>query len=152
MHHDPFVYFDDIRTNLERCRSHVLPYANLASDLASTATTPDLAFIVPNTCNDMHDCSILTGDTWLKNNIPAIFASPAWKTQRSLLMVLWDENDGLAGNRVAALLIGPSVRPAFASSVSETHYSLLRTIEAAWALTPLTTQDANATPMSEFFP
>lgn len=152
VHHDPFVYFDDIRTNLQRCRSHVLPYTNLASDLASTSTTPDFALIVPNTCSDMHDCPIGTGDTWLKSNLPAIFASPAWTTQRSLLVVVWDENGGLAGNQVATLLIGPSVRPAFASSISETHYSLLKTIEAAWGLAPLTTSDANAAPMSEFFP
>ena len=45
------------------------------------------------------------------------------------------------GAGVAALIIGPSVRPAFASSAPETHYSLLRTIEAAWGLTPLTAQD-----------
>jgi acid phosphatase len=152
VHHDPFVYFDDIRTNLARCRAHVLPYTNLAGDLASTSTTPDFAFIVPNSCNDMHDCSVLTGDTWLKSNLPVIFASPAWTTQRSLVVVLWDENDGSAGNRVAAVLIGPSVRPAFASSVTETHYSVLRTIEVAWRLTALTIQDANAAPMSEFFP
>jgi hypothetical protein len=152
VHHDPFVYFDDIRTNLARCRAHVLPYTNLAGDLASASTTPDFVFIVPNTCSDMHSCPIGTGDTWLRSNLPAIFASPAWTTQRSLLVVLWDENDGSTGNRVPALLIGPSVRPAFASSVTETHYSLLRTIESAWALAPLTTQDANAAPMSEFFP
>jgi acid phosphatase len=150
--HDPFVYFDDIRTNPARCRAHVVPYTNLAGDLASTSTTPDFVFIVPNNCNDMHDCSIGTGDAWLQTSLPAIFASPAWMTQRSLLVVLWDENDGSAGNRVATLLIGPSVRPAFTSTAVETHYSLLRTIEAAWGLAPLTTQDANALPMSEFFP
>jgi hypothetical protein len=31
------------------------------------------------------------------------------------------------------------------------HYSLLRTIELAWDLTPLTANDAGATVMSDFF-
>src|SRR5439155_22532045 len=37
--HDPFIYFNDIRTNSTRCTSHVVPYSQLASDLASTSTT-----------------------------------------------------------------------------------------------------------------
>ncbi len=32
------------------------------------------------------------------------------------------------------------------------HYSLLRTVEVAWGLEPLTTNDAQATAMSDFFP
>jgi hypothetical protein len=31
------------------------------------------------------------------------------------------------------------------------HYCLLRTVEAAWGLAPLTTDDAQATVMSDFF-
>jgi len=35
--------------------------------------------------------------------------------------------------------------------VAYNHYSLLRTIELAWNLTPLTANDARATVMSDFF-
>ncbi len=149
--HNPFVYFDDIRTNPTRCNAHIVPYSNLSVDLATTATTPSFVFIVPNLCNDMHDCSVSTGDNWLKANLPTIFNSPAWKTQNSLLVITWDEDDFTTVNKVATILIGPSVRPGYRSSTSYNHYSLLKTIEAAWGLPPLTNNDANASTMSEFF-
>src|SRR5436190_2561157 len=69
--HDPFVYFDDIRNVAGEC-DKVVPYTALAADLASAATTPNYVWITPNMCNDTHDCSINTGDTWLQNNVPAI--------------------------------------------------------------------------------
>ena len=53
--HNPFIYFNNIRTNTARCQSHIVPYTSLASDLASASTTPNFAFITPNSCNDMHD-------------------------------------------------------------------------------------------------
>src|SRR4051794_27828817 len=30
------------------------------------AALPTVAFVSPNLCNDMHDCSVATGDTWLR--------------------------------------------------------------------------------------
>lgn len=78
--HNPFVYFNNIRTNSQRCASHVVSYLQLAIDLAAAATTPDFAFITPDLCSDMHSCSISTGDNWLKVALPLIFNSPAWKT------------------------------------------------------------------------
>ncbi len=33
------------------------------------STLPTVSFVVPNLCNDMHDCPAATGDTWLHNNI-----------------------------------------------------------------------------------
>ena len=32
-------------------------------------TLPTISFVVPNLCNDMHDCSIATGDSWLRAKI-----------------------------------------------------------------------------------
>ncbi len=58
VHHDPFVYFDDIRLDAARCTAHVRPFGDLAIDLGSVASTPTLAFITPDNCNNMHDCPI----------------------------------------------------------------------------------------------
>jgi phospholipase C len=149
--HDPFMHFDDIRTATLRCARHILPYASLSADLASAATTPDFVFISANDSHNMHTGSIAAGDAWLQDNLAAVFASPAWTTQRSLLVITWDEDDGSEGNRVATILVGSAVRSGFDSATAYTHYSLLRTIEAAWGLAPLTTNDRNAGTMSEFF-
>jgi acid phosphatase len=149
--HDPFVYFDSVRTDTVRCESHVVPYSQLASDLLSATTTPNYAFITPDICNDMHDCSIATGDAWLGVAVPQILASPAFTTQNSLLVVVWDEDDSSGANQVPLLLIGGGVTPNFQSSVAYDHYSLLRTLENGLGLPALTANDAGATPMDDFF-
>lgn len=59
--HDPFVYYQDIQGNSARCASHVDPFSQLSGDLGAVAATPNYVFITPNTCNDMHDCSVVTG-------------------------------------------------------------------------------------------
>src|SRR3989440_6368175 len=77
--HDPFFYYDDIRTNPAEC-AKVVPYASLSSDLASAATTPNFVWVTPNMCDDTHDCPVATGDQWLSQNIPLILSSPAFTT------------------------------------------------------------------------
>jgi acid phosphatase len=149
--HDPFIYFNDIRTNASRCQSHVVPYTQLATDLKSTSTTPNFAFITPNMCNDMHDCSVATGDSWLQAQVPAILDSPAFTTQHSLLAITWDEDDSSASNRVATIFAGAYVGAAARVATSYNHYSLLRTIEAARGLSTLTANDANASAMTGMF-
>ncbi|HZQ07665.1 MAG TPA: alkaline phosphatase family protein, partial [Anaerolineae bacterium] len=148
--HNPFVYYDDIRTDETRCNSHVVPLSQLATDLMAPSTTPDFVWITPDVCSDMHDCSETVGDTWLRTNLPFIFDSAAWTSQNSVLFIVWDEGtDSL--NRVATLVIGPAVKPAYQSLMPYDHYSLLRTVEVAWGLAPLTTNDANATPFIDFW-
>jgi outer membrane biosynthesis protein TonB len=149
--HDPLIYYNDIRTNPAEC-NNIVPYTQLATDLASASTTPNYAWITPNMCDDMHDCPVTSGDTWLSQNIPAILASPAFTTQNSVLFVTWDEDESaVPSNQVATIVISPSVTPGFTSAIPYTHYSLLKTIEAAWNLAPLTANDAAASPMSDFF-
>lgn len=148
--HDPFVYYSDILNNAERCKRHVVPFTQLASDLSATQTTPNYAFITPNLCDDMHDCSVATGDSWLAKYVPPILESKAFTTQNSLLIVTWDEGNS-STNRVATILIGPGVKTGYTSDRSYSHYSLLRTIESKWSLPFLTNNDRQASPMNEFF-
>ena len=148
--HNPFVYFDDIRTNSARCTSHVVPYTALASDLASAAKTPNFAMITPNLCNDMHNCSVSTGDTWLKNNLPAILNSPACTVDKCLVALTWDEDDSSQSNQVLTIFAGSGARTGGATSaVSYTHFSLLRTVEYIFGLPTQTSKDAAASPMTD---
>lgn len=75
----------------------------------------------------MHDCSVATGDTWLKNNLGA-YATWA-KTHNSLLVVTFDEDNRLSGNRIPTVLYGQQVTPGSTSSTTYNHYDLLRTLE-----------------------
>jgi phospholipase C len=148
--HNPFIYYD-IRTRPAEC-AKIVPYTELAADLGSAATTPDYVWITPNLIDDMHDGTIAQGDAWLRQNVPTILGSAAWTSQRSLLFITWDEDDGSQSNQVATLVISRSTPAGFRSGVAYTHYSLLKTIEASWGLSPLTANDSAASAMSDFFP
>ncbi len=153
--HDPFIYYNDIRTDAARCTSHVVPFTQLSTDL-SAGTVPNFAWITPNMCSDMHDCSVATGDGWLGRVVPSILASSAFQNG-GVLFITWDEGASSAGccgnasgGQVASLVIAPNSIVGLRSITNETHYSLLRTIEDAWGLAPLG-QAANAVAMREYF-
>jgi phosphatidylinositol-3-phosphatase len=149
VHHDPFLYFDPIAKDPGRCAAHVLPLARLATDLLNPATTPNLAVIVPGNDHNMHDGSIRTGDTWLRDTLAPILDSPAWAAGRSLIVFTFDEDDGSTANRVVTLFFGPAARIGHRSGVAYTHYSLLRTLEDWLGVAPLTANDRAARPMSD---
>lgn len=149
--HDPFVYYPDISQNPSRCDNHVVPFSELAHDLANNSL-PNYVFITPNVCNDMHDCSVQTGDNWLKKLVPKILQSKAFTKENSLLAITWDEAEGQTEpNRVPLILAGQKVKKNFSSSQPYNHYSLLKTIETAWQLKPLTDNNTSAKPMLDFF-
>ncbi len=148
--HNPPVYFDDIRTNTTRCDSHDVPFSQFSTDIAAASTTPNFAFITPNLCNDMHSCSISTGDNWLKSHVPTILNSPACTSYKCLLVITWDEDSGSSGNHVLTIFAGSGAKTGgLTSAVKYTHYSLLRTVEYIFGLSTLTSNDANASPMTD---
>jgi phospholipase C len=145
--HNPFLYFPSVTDDAAYCAAHVVPFTRFAADLASSLSLPNYSFISPNLCSDMHDCSVATGDAWLAATVPGILRSPAFTQQRSLLVVTFDEGDS-SDNVVACIFAGSAAALHVNSSTPYTHYSLLRTIESAWSLAPLTANDANAQPMT----
>ncbi|HLG70819.1 MAG TPA: alkaline phosphatase family protein [Chloroflexota bacterium] len=147
LRHDPFMYFDDVRGDPTRCQA-VVPYSQLQADMAAQQL-PSFIWITPNVCHDMHDCDVATGDQWLSGIVPALLGSPAFSRQPSLLAIVWDEDDGSSGNRVPLILAGTAVKRGYVSHVPANHYSLLKTVEAAWNLPSLTANDATAQPITD---
>ena len=47
---------------------NLVPFSQFSSDLTGDAF-PNYSFIVPNLCNDGHDCPLTTADAWLQSNI-----------------------------------------------------------------------------------
>ncbi|MEU6648880.1 alkaline phosphatase family protein [Streptomyces sp. NPDC046900] len=122
--HNPWFGFSNVPT------SSAKTFAQFPTDYS---TLPQLSFVVPNLCSDMHDCSVSTGDTWLKNNLGA-YATWA-KTHNSLLVVTFDEDNRLSGNRIPTVLYGQQVAAGSSSSTTYNHYDLLRTLEDTQGLT-----------------
>ena len=139
------TYFADVIHRPAYCAAHVVPLQALPADLARAATTPNFAWVSPNDCTDMEGCGIRCGDQFLARELGEIMRSPAWRTQRSLAIITFDE-DGYdhqhPAQRVPTLVLGtPGVRQGYVSRVRSTHYSLLRTIEGALGLGTLTSND-----------
>jgi YVTN family beta-propeller protein len=151
----PMTYFADVRDRPAYCAAHLVPLQALQPDLTSAATTPAFSWVSPNDCTDMEGCGIRSGDDFLRAELTAIMQSPAWRTQRSLAIITFDE-DGTdyqhPAQRVATVMIGSAgVRQGYVSHVRYTHYSLLRTIEAALGLGTLTANDRYAEPVNDVF-
>ncbi len=156
MKHDPFLYFDDIRSNQARC-AHVVPLSGFARDLA-TDSLPDFVWITPNLCHDTHDCGVSAGDAWLQQMVPQILQA-RYQHPRIALFLVWDEGSSnagccqlVSGGHVPLVVVSPLGKRGFTSHVAYDHASLLLTIEAAWNLGTL--GDANCActnPLSDFF-
>lgn len=154
--HDPFVYFHSIIDDEATCAAHVVNLDALSMDLRSVATTPNFSFITPNLCHDGHDApcrngepgGLVSADRFLRDWVPRILASPAFR-QDGLLIVTFDEGTdaaaccgetrpagapqpgrfGPGGGRTGAVVLSPFVEPGTVSDLPYNHYSLLRSIE-----------------------
>ncbi|MGV8880332.1 MAG: alkaline phosphatase family protein [Sphingobacteriaceae bacterium] len=135
--HAPWVNWQGNRKNNLPASSHQ-PLTNFPTDLSQL---PTLSFVIPNEENDMHNpiggdaVSILRADEWFKKHLSAYVD---WsETHNSLLIFTFDEAQGssLTHNRITTFFVGPMVKPGqYQEAIN--HYSVLRTIEAMYNLTP----------------
>jgi hypothetical protein len=102
---------------------------------------PQFAFITPNVCHDMHDCSTATGDDFLKRRVPAILKHLG---SNGVLFLIWDEGstsrgccDKAAGGHIVGIVAGPGAAQGARSGLKFDTYSMLRTIEEGWGLSLL---------------
>ena len=97
---------------------------------------PTVSFVIPNVHHDIHDRdgTVPDGDAWLRQHLDPYVQ---WaKSHNSLLVVTWDEDDHTEGNRVPTIIVGDGVDPG-AYPHSMNHYTLLRTVEGMYGLSPL---------------
>jgi len=115
--HNPFVLFEDIRNDPARLQ-HIKPYSDFANDMKSH-DVPNYVWISPNQCNDMHggvfapvaghpetpcpygstkddpnDAALKQkADAFVKGAVQTITSTTAWKTGRTAIFIVTDEND-----------------------------------------------------------
>ncbi len=131
--HNPAVYYTDLRAD---CRRWDVGLDHLAADLAADRL-PAFAFVTPDLCHDMHDCSVAVGDAWLRGMLPALLTSPAYQRGSTAVFITWDEDDGGPANSVPLLVVAPSVVPGTTIGDRLDHYALLHTTEHMLDLAPL---------------
>jgi phosphatidylinositol-3-phosphatase len=123
--HNPWVDFTDLPASVNQ------PFSAFPADYASL---PTVSIVVPNLCNDMHDCGVATGDAWAQQNLGPYADWAA--THNSLLIVTFDEDRGRLANHIATIVAGAGVADTTSDQRID-HYALLRTIEDMYGLAPL---------------
>jgi len=123
--HNPAAYYTGVATQCARQDVPLLPVPDLSAPFT---------FITPNLCDDMHDCSVATGDSWLQTEMGRIVATSQYQEGDTAVFITWDEDDSSAGNRVPFLVVAPSVQPGTTSGTPYDHYAMLRTTEAMLGL------------------
>lgn len=167
--HDPLEYM----TTINGERSNFVCMSNLAHDILFHRL-PTLSWLVPNGCDDAHDCSIQTFDSWLHSEIGPLLTSPYFRTGGTgLLIVVFDENndDGSpdcetttegqgCGGQVEVVVISPFSKKGYQSPGGDSrNYNnsydegdILRLIAQGLGLpTSNLGWAANGVPMSDFF-
>jgi acid phosphatase len=146
VHHNPFVYYDAVVAG--SC-GNVVPGSQLAGDIAAGAL-PAFTWLTPNLCNDMHDCPVATGDTYLSGIVPQLLTTLG---PDGALFLVWNEGTSNVhgGGQITMVAAGSGVKKGYRSTIAYDHYSLLRTIEDGWGL-PELGSSAAATPMADLFP
>jgi phospholipase C len=162
--HNPATYFPAIASD---CARWDVPMGGSSGHLAEALSRNRLhaySMVVPNACNDMHDCSIATGDHWLSTWIPRITHTADYRAGRTAVFVVWDEGEGggYGGEdclaqlsdqscHVPALVLSAYTPAGTRSSLLFSHLSVLRTAQSLLGLSPFLGGSAHANGMRRPF-
>ena len=136
--HNPWAYFAAGRANCERfdVPSGTPSSGALATDIAD-GTLPNVGLVIPNMCNDAHDCSLTTADDWLRGWLPDVLASPDFTSGRLVVVITADEDDRESGNKVLTVVLHAGIPGGRVVTANLTHYSLSRLYAQISDVTPL---------------
>ncbi len=120
--HVPWVDFSNVPASAN------LPFSSFPRDFNRL---PDVALVIPNLTHDMHDGTPAQGDRWLVENLKSYID---WCPRHdSMILITFDEDNGLEGNRIPTLWLGAHVVHARVGD-RVNHYGLLKTICGLYGL------------------
>jgi phosphatidylinositol-3-phosphatase len=136
--HNPFIYFHSL-LDLGGCSSDDVSTDHLAGDLRSSSSTATLSFIAPRACDDAAATTCPDGkpaglageDSFLRQWVPRILASKAYKRDGLLLVTFALAGAIPAGGPVPTGALVLSRYAAADKTISTTYnpYSVLRSVE-----------------------
>jgi len=130
--HNPWAYFTRER---KLCRHHDVQLSQLQADV-DAGTLPNVGMVVPDLCNDAHDCGLSTADRWLRRKVGMVLGGPDFASGGLAVVVTADEDDRQSGNRVLTVVAHPSLDHRVVRK-GLTHYSLSRAYAEAGGFKPL---------------
>lgn len=130
--HNPWTYF---RSERRMCRHHDVPLRALSGDVEAGGL-PRIGMVIPDVCNDAHDCSLARADDWLRRQVGKVLRGPDFASGHLAVVVTADEDDGRHGNRVLTVVAHPSLHHEVVRR-SLTHYALSRSYADVANIEPL---------------
>lgn len=130
--HNPWVYFISER---ELCNRFDVPVDRLGADITA-GRLPHVGMVIPNNCNNAHDCSLGTADKWFQLWMERIFQGPDWKSGKLAVILTADEDDKKSGNVILTVVIHPSQKGNVVKT-RLTHYSLSKLLSELTGSPPL---------------
>lgn len=160
---NPFVYFHSL-LDLGDCTTNDLPSMSLEKDLKKADSTANFTYVSPSLCNAGYSGQCPAGapegaaaaDAYLAALVPKILASPAYKAD-GLLIITFNSANPIPNAdptqpvtpatdlKVGTLLVSPFITAGATDAAPYDPYSLLRTVEDLWGLTPLANADTKKT-------
>ena len=133
---NPFAFFTKV-TGATSCATSVVDLSQLTADLADEGTLPAFSYIAPDAAHDGGGPAGTAGlDAFLQRVVAPIRRTKAYKSG-GLIAIM--PTAGAPGSTAptGALLLSPFAAPATSVDTAAGPYTLLRTIEDAFALDPL---------------
>jgi phosphatidylinositol-3-phosphatase len=130
--HNPWAYYLSERSS---CVRYDVPVSELSTD-AATGRLPNAGMVIPDLCNDAHDCDLSVADRWLRTQIEAVMSGPDWRAGHLGIVVTADEDDHHQDNLVLTAVAHPSMHGAVVTTPL-THYSLARLYSEILGAEPL---------------
>jgi hypothetical protein len=145
--HNPFIYFHSL-LDLGDCSTDDQSLDKLPSALASASKTPTFAFIAPGACEDAVETTCASGDpagiagedAFLKQWVPKITGSPAFKQDGELLIVFTPPGRALPASASAPAGTPTTTTPGTSTTPTTT------TTATPGVTTPTTTTPTTTTP------
>jgi hypothetical protein len=162
--HNPAVYYRDLTS----CSADDVPLGNSRTmkgafySAARTATLPKVSFVIPDNIDNGHDTTLTAYDQFLSRTLRFLQTTTDYRSGALEIIVTFDEGSVTAGSHastgenclapqpassapsclMAAWVVGRYV-PHVSDTAFESHYSVLKTLEA-WAGLPLLGHAADA--------
>jgi acid phosphatase len=130
--HNPWAYFADERSD---CQDHDGPLSNLAGDIAD-GDLPAVGLVIPDMCNDGHDCSLRTTNAWMRREVGAVIDGPDFADGQLAVVITADEDDYRHGNKVLTVVAHPALDHAVVRTRLN-HYGLSRSYADVGGFAPL---------------
>lgn len=130
--HNPWAYHLSERS---ACAQYDVPATELGKDV-TYGRLPNAGMVIPDLCNDAHDCDLSVADQWLRTQIGTVMSGPDWRSGHLAVVVTADEDDDHQDNLVLTAVAHPSVHGAVVATPL-THYSLARLYSEVVGGTPL---------------